>query len=263
MVTAVWDELSKTTTTATNALGNNSLSQAIEQSTTAIQLLRNQFVTLLEIRATAWAKAGNSSKELEDALTMVDIAPHCSTGYLRSSTLYANLGYQKSAVEILEKGVDNVPHHDPQYISLVQNAMIAQMQLRRRVDFITTCPPEIVCIILDKVSMDDLYDCICVSTTWRKIIVHHPYRWKTFKISDFKSNSVELLLPVVSPYIEELHVWGSQTFIGKQLTVIQTNQFSRLRSLNINHEPYTSQSSILVFLYMKESSIPFQKSEIS
>ncbi|KAI9255666.1 hypothetical protein BDA99DRAFT_606880 [Phascolomyces articulosus] len=230
-----WNEFSITAAAAANALDSTSFDKAIEHSSTAIQLLRNQFINMLEIRASAWAEIGNRVKELEDALMMIDIAPNYSAGYRRTGLLYTALGYHEHAIQILEKGLSHVSHQDNQYLRLKQQFENAQLQLERRIDFLTSCPHEIVSSIMDQLSLKDLYECIWVSRRWYQIIIQNHPCWRNFSVVDNDNDPCTLkLLPMIYPNIQKFLLTGAEDFLKKQLTFIQTHEFSCLQSLEIH-----------------------------
>ncbi|KAI9268825.1 hypothetical protein BDA99DRAFT_596744 [Phascolomyces articulosus] len=97
---------------------------------------------------------------------------------LRAGRLYASHGYQKQALELLNKGLEQVPRTDTYYELLTQEKYQAQRRLEHRVDFFTCLPYDISCCIIDYVPQDTAIQCSRVSSAWRVLLLNYPKPWR-------------------------------------------------------------------------------------
>ncbi|KAI7848174.1 hypothetical protein BDC45DRAFT_524222, partial [Circinella umbellata] len=213
------------------------------------QDLDNIIVAAHELRANSYAKRGNTTEELKSILAIIDLLPRQhekSKYYLRAGALYSMQGYQERAIEIFEKGMvmaasilpSSLSNFTDQYTLLEENKQIALSRSEKCIDFIAKFPYDIVRIITDYLSTDNLYELTQVTRTWRQRVVEDPLRWKTFRITRGlranKADKTYRLLPMISRHIEMLKINATADFMPKCLLFIKMHNFSKLQSLKVS-----------------------------
>ncbi|KAI8138392.1 hypothetical protein BJV82DRAFT_660679 [Fennellomyces sp. T-0311] len=215
------------------ALGESRLDDAITQSSTALEILLTNAVKMLELRARSWAKKGKTAEELKDALSIVQIYPNHSSGYLYVGKVYTTQGFQDIAMKAFKDGLDHISPTDPAHALLQQEYEFARARSERRIDFINEGPYDIVSCITSHLTNDAMVESVKVSRLWRTMIVENPLLWKVFEVQNTTvSNS---LLPVVSHHVEEFRLTAHSRLVSKCLDMIPAGKFSKLRSLKIYH----------------------------
>ncbi|KAI8143752.1 hypothetical protein BJV82DRAFT_668195 [Fennellomyces sp. T-0311] len=159
--------------------------QAIEASTLALENLTRALVAILDIRAAAHGKKAEFSQGLRDAFKMIEHVPSLSAGYLRAGNLYAIRGKPGQAIDVYEQGLRAVsPMKDSAGYSLLsEHKEAAKAQQERRINFVATCPYDILAHIFSYLSMDTLFGCMSVSKLWRDRILQCASAWYQIELS--------------------------------------------------------------------------------
>ena len=130
------------------SMNHHSPLERIEHVTTEIQQCRRRLLKLLHDRATASAACAKFEMALCDAAEMRNIMPSSPMGYLCRGDIYRLQGRQQAAISAYNKGLalSSTWSHDHGRIEeLLQcNKEDAKHQWRKRIDFITQLPLDIV-----------------------------------------------------------------------------------------------------------------------
>ncbi|KAI8139879.1 hypothetical protein BJV82DRAFT_581708 [Fennellomyces sp. T-0311] len=202
------------------------------------EILQMKMVEIYELRARYWAKKANFVQELEDAKSMLRIAPKRVDGYLYIGKIYAAQGKQKKAMRMFRKGMVKANNDTAAMALLDQECTIAQERSERRINFLSEYCYDIIPKIISYLENSDIVELSQVSKAWRlRAISDDPLRWKAFEIKGTLDDRPNLiLLRSVSQYIEELKVKISSRLVGQCLTMmIQTDKFPKLRLLEVGH----------------------------
>ncbi|KAI9270493.1 hypothetical protein BDA99DRAFT_534601 [Phascolomyces articulosus] len=195
-------------------------------------------IDLLESCANTWAKKGRTNKELKVALYMTKYAPKHPTGYYRAGSLLSLQGYQNQAIKIINQSLTSVSSDNHDYALLQQKRDYLTARLQRYIDFITACPYDIVTIIINKLSEDDIYECTRVTRSWRQQFLQlyakksirvdqHPFARQITNPASYR------LLPLMYQYIQELILYADPELIQKCLALFQHHGSCSLQSLEI------------------------------
>ncbi|KAI8149114.1 hypothetical protein BJV82DRAFT_663450 [Fennellomyces sp. T-0311] len=233
---AAWDQVTLPTRTA---LENGHYDDAIHCSTQVVENLLRGAAAVLALRSQAWARKADIVQEIHDALLITEYDPRSVDGYLRASRLYTTQGQQSQAIDILEEGMRLVPPSDPRFGLLENQLSLAEAQRKRRVDFISSCPYDILCNIAGFLEADSLYECVNVCRSWRIRILQCADRWKKLDLDHSNNDRLEFaataLLPVVSQHVKQLRLERIKPrSLNSYLKIMSTGDFPNLQSLKIN-----------------------------
>ncbi|KAI9276901.1 hypothetical protein BDA99DRAFT_600743 [Phascolomyces articulosus] len=245
---------SSTTKKIKEILENGHTMQVINKTTCTIQDLQTEMLLILQLRAMAYAQKGRYEEELHDALSMMTFAPHDTAGYLYLGRRYAYQGYQKRAMDVLNKGLEKVSEAHPEYELLLEEKDKTQKLLDDRVDFFTCLPYDIACRIIDFTPADTVTHCSRVSSSWRSLVLNYPLPWRKIDASiletiDYKKclHSV-ILLPSISHHVEVFDgLPYDRGYETRFLKLLQTNNFSNLCSLKMTCVENTQMSYHTLF----------------
>ncbi|KAI8137566.1 hypothetical protein BJV82DRAFT_661233 [Fennellomyces sp. T-0311] len=227
----------------TTALDNPQFDFAIEQVSTAFNGLAKSMVKLLELRAQAWSKKAKNAEELKDALTMINIAPDCASGYLCAGRLYSMLGYQGAAMDTLKEGLDRILPSDRNYVTIQHEYEKAKTRSQRRIDFVDQLPYELIPYITNHFTHDVVLASATVSRAWRIKLLGNPSEWKEFNV-EIKLDEGDTgtyigqpfrMLPAVAHYVEQLSLDAQPTIMRNFLKLFQSHEFPRLQGLAISN----------------------------
>ncbi|KAI7874846.1 hypothetical protein K492DRAFT_174070 [Lichtheimia hyalospora FSU 10163] len=107
-----------------------------------IQRYMETVLIALDARASLLIKFNDLNAALNDALTMITLAPWSVTGYLAADRIYSLQGAHTSVLEIYEQMLQNVPDVDQQHYKFHNRA--TKKKKRNRVDFMTELPLDVV-----------------------------------------------------------------------------------------------------------------------
>ncbi|CDS06485.1 hypothetical protein LRAMOSA09013 [Lichtheimia ramosa] len=139
--TIVWSQLLKNPfVTAEHANDSNRILAATE----ILQQTARQFANVLNERARLLANSAQFEAALRDAAAIRTILPESGLGYLCTGDVYCQQGRYAAAIAIFDQGLVAVPDSDPYYHHLQQHRIIAATNNKKRVDFITKLPLDIV-----------------------------------------------------------------------------------------------------------------------
>ncbi|KAI9268893.1 hypothetical protein BDA99DRAFT_336538 [Phascolomyces articulosus] len=212
----------------------------------------NEFSSVIndrQLHATANGKEGRCEEKLiQNTKYIISYVRHDTTRDLLAGRRYAQQGYQKDAINVFNKILEQIPQTHSEYAILVKEKEYAQKRLDYRVDFLTCFPYDIVCRILDYISQDTAAHCSHVSSEWRTLILNYPMLWRTIEVFEVisKRNKKKFLLyqllPSISHHVEEF--WGMPPnchHAQRYLNLFQTNDFSNIQSLHIMHTVNTKE----------------------
>ncbi|KAI9268123.1 hypothetical protein BDA99DRAFT_504910 [Phascolomyces articulosus] len=247
-----WSDILNATRTA---FSNGHFDKVIDQSSLLLYELQTQTVLALTMRAHDWAQKRYYDRELEDAQTMISIAPHHPTGYLLTAHRYASQGLYHNVVELYTKAMDMVPMTHPNYEIILQGKLHAQQKLNYQVDFIANLPYDLVCLVIDYIPQETLAQCTIVSRTWRQKILEYSKCWRTFSIERFQQITPHPLniLPTVSHFIQALSVPHAKP-VKYLLKLMAHNKFKNLHSFSITSRgPLVTTKQVNLFYIEKDS----------
>ncbi|KAI9274478.1 hypothetical protein BDA99DRAFT_239636 [Phascolomyces articulosus] len=173
----------------------------IKQSTTALaEIYRTQHIALLDKRAFALGMKSQFREGLKDAQAMIKYAPDLITGYLRLGDLYLRQGMSRAAIDIYDRGLENLhppapplplPQQngetnsslvadDPKsyYIQLINARKAAVKQHESRIDFIQRLSTELTMNIFMHLPLSAKVICTQVSRIWRTKILRCSVAWR-------------------------------------------------------------------------------------
>ncbi|KAI9274768.1 hypothetical protein BDA99DRAFT_533379 [Phascolomyces articulosus] len=178
-------------------------------------------------------------EEIEGTLGKIQIAPNDVTNFLSVAKLYSCQGNSQEAIHICEQGLENTRNmassSTTDLLLLQQQLDMMKAQSERRVDFLSQCPHEVGCNIINYLDSAAAIQGIDVSRAWRYKFLDHPHVWKEFTLDGTgKQRKITQLLGIKSKCMETLLIRGWPDKIKRHLTVsIKKNDFSNLRSLVI------------------------------
>ena len=108
-----------------------------------IQLYMETVLIALDARASLLVKFNHLNAALNDALTMMTLAPWSVTGYLAADRIYSLQADHTSVLEIYARMIRNVPDFDQQHYSFHDRAP-KKKKRSNRVDFMTKLPLDVV-----------------------------------------------------------------------------------------------------------------------
>ncbi|CDH54064.1 predicted protein [Lichtheimia corymbifera JMRC:FSU:9682] len=221
----------------TTALSHANYSQAIKETTLALdELLRHQ-IGLLDTRSAAYSKTGHFGLGMDDAHAMMRLAPQWSAGYLRAGEICMAQGWQQRAIQVYDQGLLQVPASDAESHHQLQEARAqATTQCQLRMDIVGRLPFDILGHLVTHFSVETLIECLCVSHAWRDRLLGCPDGWQHIIVDGYDASvgSIINLLPVISNHIHNLSIMfldnNSSLDIFKNIAL---GHFSRLRSLTL------------------------------
>lgn len=228
----------------TTALCNANYSQAIKETTLALdELLRHQ-ISLLDTRSAAYSKTGHFELGMDDAHAMMRLAPQWSAGYLRAGEICMAQGWQQRAIQVYDQGLKEVPASDAESHHQLQEARAqATAQCQLRMDIVGQLPFDILGHLVTHLSVETLIECLCVSHAWRDRLLGCPDGWQHIIVDGYDAavGSIINLLPVISNHIHNLSIMfldnNSSLDIFKDIAL---GHFSRLRSLTLRRMSFFS-----------------------
>ena len=220
---------------AENALDNDD-DTILMQVSAVMNDMGQVAMELLKTRAVIWARKGKYEEELQDAWTMILLAPKNSVGYICAGYRYINQGFQEQAINVFSKGLEKVPKTDVQYGLLIKGKEEAKTRQDHRFDILGCLPYDIACSIIDKYfSQDQLVQYSRICSTWRSLITNYPKVWSRIPQQFSMSKNVPLaykLLPSIGQHIQEL-LLRNDTKVTKYLGLIRIYNLINLTSLRI------------------------------
>ena len=107
----------------------------------------------------------------------------------------------------------------------------ATATIQNCVDIIAQSPYEIVSQVVEYITIEEACQCMEVSRVWRNKLLHVATPWRTVDLRS--SMSALKLLPRISQHVQNLILLGTQSDIAKHVTLLDTHDFSSLRSLTV------------------------------
>ncbi|KAI9276902.1 hypothetical protein BDA99DRAFT_494389 [Phascolomyces articulosus] len=150
---------------------------------------------MFQLRTEAFAKEGRYKQELQDAQATMTYAPADTGGYVLTARRYICQGYQKRALDVLNTGLEQVPHTHSDYITLLQEKDIPQKGLDHCVDFFIRLPYDIICHVINYIPTSTIINCSRVFSAWSSLILKHPVLWR-----DIHTYAVECPTSEPHPY---------------------------------------------------------------
>ncbi|KAJ8653958.1 hypothetical protein O0I10_010407 [Lichtheimia ornata] len=144
---------------------------AIAEFSSAIDC--NQNITLYDCRAAAFEKVGQYAKALEDAMTMIKMAPDQSKGYLRAGKVLVIQERFSKAIAVYNRALKYVNKSDSRYAMLEtmrERAKTSMKQRSKENDFTKILPYDILHTIFAQVSFDRRIQCMAVCQSWRNFL---------------------------------------------------------------------------------------------
>ncbi|KAI8140768.1 hypothetical protein BJV82DRAFT_658822 [Fennellomyces sp. T-0311] len=206
----------------------------------AILLTTSATIKMVEIRAASWERKANITQELHSALMIMQLDSHNVNAYVRAGNLYSVQGKQKAAIATFEQGC-NVACDEETRAMFQERIDAAKARLKRRVDFIIQCPPEIVSNIVNYLDMDTITNaCMKVSPIWHTIFLNCPSAWKSIHVLDnYHATKIPGdLLIAVSRHVKNLEVVFTSHEGWDNMLLITACTFSSLRSLSVTGHRY-------------------------
>ncbi|KAI9275804.1 hypothetical protein BDA99DRAFT_496491 [Phascolomyces articulosus] len=188
---------------------NKAYEQAIHNATLTIDhILKSQLFVLLDIRAQAYFLRHRFDAVCADAQTMIQFFPESATGYIRKARLLSMHGYQRQAIDIYNKGLQNTKVNDSKksLLSNIHESRTLEQGLKdatklnnKRIDFFSQLPTECVCTIISLLNMKEKATCMLVNNLWRQYILDwvDPSLWEHFTIQDKEE---DMVLVKAAPY---------------------------------------------------------------
>lgn len=151
---------------------------AIAEFSSAIDC--NQNITLYDCRAAAFEKVGQYAKALEDAMTMIKMAPDQSKGYLRAGKVLVIQERFSKAIAVYNRALKYVNKSDSRYAMLEtmrERAKTSMKQRSKENDFTKILPYDILHTIFAQVSFDRRIQCMAVCQSWRNFLKSWSGMW--------------------------------------------------------------------------------------
>ncbi|KAI7873795.1 hypothetical protein K492DRAFT_200446 [Lichtheimia hyalospora FSU 10163] len=146
----------------------------LQRTSFEIQDLLHRTISKLLDRAHALILDGNLEWALNDYAAIRTLDPTSSKGYLYAAMIYNQQGHQQTGIDICHEGLRIVPSSDPAYAILQLLVANSEAPNRKRVDFITLLPMDIVSRIASKIFTNGIpsenptqYPCLQVSRIWK------------------------------------------------------------------------------------------------
>ncbi|KAI9316506.1 hypothetical protein BX666DRAFT_249857 [Dichotomocladium elegans] len=130
---------------------------------------------LLDKRAEAYAMIAQFERALDDACSLIRIAPNRPIGYLRAGLIFQMRGKSAVAINVYEEALCRVSRFSGSAIELQRRLAEATSQLKRRHDPFSRLPNELLISIFNQLSVDDLAQCIGVHKSWETWLQHHHF----------------------------------------------------------------------------------------
>lgn len=229
-----------TTTTAPpqalfDALQSMNHEDALTKTTSLREHHIEMLLTILRIRAAAFARVANFDQALDEASLHIQIAPFCALGYMQSGEILSNMqGYQTAAIKVYEKGLSMVPQSDPSHQQLIRAKQQAREKQQIRVDFISQLPLAIVrdCIapLLRGDGRSKWSSLGTVSKRWHQALMAGNMDKKHFKIHGSDTLDEQQRLMDAAPEVVSLRFKNS---LQPPHTLLNPGKFHSLQKLSI------------------------------
>ena len=223
---------------AKNSSKNNNYNKTIEiASDTTAHMNQLKMLSVLDCRAHSLSMRCKFEAAIDDATTMIKLAPTVSLGYLRLGNLLSMQGKYAKAFKVYKDALKKVPSNDTGYEQLEQGEKVANKKNNRRMDLMTALPLEIVDeIVTTFLSEKERVKLLFVSKSWLERLANSQIAWKTIYNDHEPSGhlAVAQALSFIARRIENLTIWGIQEpLVIKYLQHLENGDFTRLKALEI------------------------------
>ncbi|KAI8141074.1 hypothetical protein BJV82DRAFT_671066 [Fennellomyces sp. T-0311] len=222
-----WErQLDKVTAT----LGNGTYDHAIAMVNQALDAFLLQATRMVRLRAHAWGRKGDLTREMRDAMLIVEWAPRSPMSYLLLSDIYISHGYQQQAIQVLEKGLDLSPPQSDGYAKLQERKAFAQAKQEKRIDIVSQAPYDIFCKISSYFATETLSDCIWVSRSWHNKFLECSALWKDVNLTKLPTRPSSFL-PRIVDNVRNLCL--DESTVKHVSTLMLANRFTNMRTLHL------------------------------
>lgn len=213
--------------------------QQIQHSTTQLQHSLESTLSALDLRAMALTQTANFESALDDAEAMQRISSSSALGYLREAMIYSEQGKQRDVVELCRRALRVVKKKDPHYNTLKRAKLDAEQQSKRRIDFISQLPVEIVVTTLLPMFVEHELDISSASYQYLKVSNQWADRIRqclgevSFNLYEEGDEERCSQVSQISQHIDSLHVhyFSKGTWL---YDLLSDSDFSSLKKLYID-----------------------------
>ncbi|CDS06453.1 hypothetical protein LRAMOSA08981 [Lichtheimia ramosa] len=213
--------------------------QQIQHSTTQLQHSLESTLSALDLRAMALTQTANFESALDDAEAMQRISSSSALGYLREAMIYSEQGKQRDVVELCRRALRVVKKKDPHYNTLKRAKLDAEQQAKRRIDFISQLPVEIVVTTLLPMFVEHELDISSASYQYLKVSNQWADRIRqclgevSFNLYEEGDEERCSQVSQISQHIDSLHVhyFSKGTWL---YDLLSDSDFSSLKKLYID-----------------------------
>ncbi|KAI8148976.1 hypothetical protein BJV82DRAFT_574275 [Fennellomyces sp. T-0311] len=186
---------------------------------------------LLDLKA-ALEKKNALSPSLQQGLIALENTLNSAEGYLSVSKLYYTQGMYKSAAEVLNKGMKEIPSSAPHYASMTQQLERTTKRLNACIDIIAEAPYDLLNSFVELFDRETYYICLQVSHTWRNRVLQCPGPWRDVIANEASTGPLPFIaIPIVTHHIVSLSINDNSHKLLKCLEVLRSRKCSELREL--------------------------------
>ncbi|CEP12107.1 hypothetical protein [Parasitella parasitica] len=172
---------------ASTAFRENKYEESVALFSRALSLNPNH-VTIIDCRAASYEKLNELDLALQDAATIIKIAPKEARGYLRAGKVLSLQQKHKQAVSIYKRALTRVDTQDKRYQQIASMMTVAEKKASPPPvhDFIKILPYDVISLIFSQLSFDRRIQCTGVSQTWRRFALGWSGMWRDLDFGDRK-----------------------------------------------------------------------------
>ncbi|EPB83520.1 hypothetical protein HMPREF1544_09741 [Mucor circinelloides 1006PhL] len=144
--------------------------------------------TIMDCRAAAYEKLNQLDLALQDAMSIIKLAPKEARGYLRAGKVLSLQQKHKQAVNVYKRALARVDTQDKRYPQITSMMDIANKKASPppSYDFMKILPYDIISLIFSMLSFDRRIQCTGVSRTWRGFALGWSGMWRDLDFGDRK-----------------------------------------------------------------------------
>ncbi|KAI9253960.1 hypothetical protein BDA99DRAFT_168047 [Phascolomyces articulosus] len=149
------------------------------------ELLPKIHMSFLEQRVMAFKRKGDVHQAYVTSLIMTREFPTFISGFLHAARILIQQRRFEHAIVMCKDGLEKnaqLSTKDPKYQELLQVQKLAQKGQNSKVDFMKLLPYDVITLVLKRLSMDDIINCMKVSKGWEQSILSCPSSFREWRI---------------------------------------------------------------------------------
>ena len=212
----------------------------LQRTTLEIHDLLNRTISKLLDRAHALTLDSKLEWALNDYAAIRTLDPTSSKGYLYAAMIYSQQGHQQTVIDICREGLGIVPSSDPAYAIMQLLAANSEASNRKRVDFITSLPMDIVSRIASSIFTKNIpaenptqYPCLLVCRLWNERLLE---AYNAHELHIINCKAFDKWYPHIERYGSIITSLTTAGCIQASYKLLEKTTFPSLTTLSVNGE---------------------------